>query len=663
VSRRFASAAALVLPLACLCLSLGLTPAPAQAAPPFESWTPLGHYPRAALREGSAFVLEVPTRAGLVRLSLRPTRVAAPGYHGVRLDAAGRRTGVGAPPVRTWAATLEPAGPDDFARVSFEPAARRLSGLLRVDGVLYSLAAELARGDWAITVEEITEEELASLLAACGLEAHEALEGGDGDGATATSGDGSALGLLEIELGTEADAPFVAQMGSVDAANARILAVVNLMNGIYETDLGLTNRVVVQRAWSGSDPYTSSDSGTLLGEFRSDFSANVATRHDDAQLFSGRDFDSSYVGRAYVSGVCGSYAYGVNQARGFDDSRLSIIVSHEEGHTLGAGHTTDGVMASSLGSTAPYFNANSRGQIATRVDSVSCLAPAASGEAPSLDPVGPQAAREGETLEIQLVASDPDGDALAFGASPLPPGATLDANGLFRWQPAFDTAGCSGTTDQWVEFQVSDGGQVVSEIVPISVADVPTGAVPVLEDPADRSIEAGRTLQIQLRARDADGDALVYAADALPDGATLSATGTFTWTPDAADAGDTAIRFRATDCTGRSDARDVVVTVSAAVAPRLDAIGPDTGSHRSEVTIRGAHLRGTTVEVWFGSRGASLKRVTDGELVVSVPKAPKGATSVPVQVVRDGMASNSLTFTYADGGKGGGGHGKGGKKK
>jgi hypothetical protein len=329
-------------------------------------------------------------------------------------------------------------------------------------------------------------------------------------------------------------------------------------------------------------------------------------------------------------------------------------------------------MASSLGSTGPYFNVDSRTQIGSKVDSVSCLDPVASGEPPSLDPVGPQAVREGEALEIQLTASDPDGDPLSFDASPLPPGATLDGDGRFRWQPAFDTAGCSGTHEQWLEFRVSDGGQVVSEIVPISVADVPTGATPVLEDPADRSIEAGRTLQIVLRAADADGDALVYSADALPGSATLSPTGTFLWTPDADDAGDTLLRFRATDCTGRSDAQDVVVSVSAPLAPRLDALGPDAGSHRSEVTLQGAHLSGTAVEVRFGSRAASLQRVSDAEIVVSVPKAPKGATSVPVAVVRDGMASNALTFTYVDGGKGGGGgsgsdggggHGKGGKKK
>ena len=59
------------------------------------------------------------------------------------------------------------------------------------------------------------------------------------------------LALTLSESGTEADAPFVSQKGGVDAANATILSIVNAVNGIYEADLGLTNRVVVQRAWTG----------------------------------------------------------------------------------------------------------------------------------------------------------------------------------------------------------------------------------------------------------------------------------------------------------------------------------------------------------------------------------------------------------------------------
>ena len=43
------------------------------------------------------------------------------------------------------------------------------------------------------------------------------------------------------------------------------------------------------------------NSGTLLSEFRSSYSAGVGTTYDDAQLFSGRDFESSVIGRLEIS--------------------------------------------------------------------------------------------------------------------------------------------------------------------------------------------------------------------------------------------------------------------------------------------------------------------------------------------------------------------------
>lgn len=652
-----AVAAALAPLLSCLLAS------PAAAAPRFEGWAPLGSYERLALQEGAAFRMAVPTRKRVVELSLRPNQVKSPRYHALRLDRKGRGTGVRGPKVATYAASLgsEPGSKGGFARLSFEPREQRVSGLMRVDGILYELSAQLARGDLVAQVREITAEELAELFHDCAL----ALDAGlaDGSGAAETSsatGEGTS-GLREIELGTEADAAFVGQMGSVAAANARILAVVNLVNGIYESDLGLTNRVVVQRAWSGSDPYSSSDAYTLLSEFSKDFSRKVSTPHDDGQLFSGRDFDSNYIGRAYVSAICGDSSYAVNQAYSFADSKLSLIVAHEEGHNLGGSHVSDGVMASSLGAISPYFSPDSQTQIAAKVDSVTCLEPPAGGGAPSLDPVGPQAVGEVERLEIQLVASDPDGDPLTFRASPLLPGASIDPSGLFRYEPPLDTVGCSATEELLVELSVTDGAYTASEIVPISVSDLPTGATPALSDPADRSVEPGRTVGIQLQASDADGDALVFSALGMPQGATLSPSGAFSWTPDAGAIGTTTIRFEATDCTGRSAGQDVAIEVKDVVPPHLDSLGPNSGSHRSEVVISGRDFLGEAVEVYFGAKRGSVRQLADGEIRVSVPKPPKGTSAVEVRVVRDGTPSdNSLAFTYTSGGSG---RGKGKPKK
>jgi len=628
----------------------------------FESWAPLGEYERTALREGSAFLITLPTQAGHVDVSFQPQDAFAAGYHAESVDARGRRQGRGRPQVATWTGTVSTAGARDFAKLAHRGRHGSVSGLLRVDGALYDLSAELEQGDLLLAVREITAEELGAVLEGCGVPAEEALAAlaGEGeDGATPESG--AAGALKEIELGTEADALFVAQTGGVDAANSKILSMVNAVNGIYETDLGLTNRVVVQRAWNGSDPYTSSDSGTLLSQFRSNFSANVGTTYDDAQLFSGRDFESNVIGRAWISSACGSYRYGVNQYYQQSESLTRLVVAHEEGHNLGGNHTTDGgIMSPSISSSVTWFSPTSKTEIGSYVASVGCLANVTSGGPPVLEPVGPQSVAEGATLALQLEASDPDGDALVFGATPLPVGASITPQGLFSWTPPANVAGCGGSKGVTIQFFVTDtGGQQASESVPISVFDAPTGATPVLADPANRTVSAGQLVSIQLSASDADGDTIGFSASGLPAGASLSNVGLFGWTPTNAQAGNHTILFTATDCTGSEASQSVTITVNAVLPPHLLGLSPTSGAANAEVTITGERFAGSSVSVFFGSKAATISSRSDTTLVVKAPKQARGVTSVGVSVTRDGLASdNALGFTYTAKSGGGGGKGK-----
>ena len=139
-----ASTAALALLISCLLVET------ASAEPRFESWAPLGNYERSAMGEGAAFLIAVPTRNRVVELSLRPNRVKSPRYQAVQLDRRGRQKGVQGPPVSTYAASLEaaPGTEGDFARLSYEPRQRRVSGLMRVDGILYDLAAPPGHLPW-----------------------------------------------------------------------------------------------------------------------------------------------------------------------------------------------------------------------------------------------------------------------------------------------------------------------------------------------------------------------------------------------------------------------------------------------------------------------------------------------------------------------------------
>lgn len=93
---------------------------------------------------------------------------------------------------------------------------------------------------------------------------------------------------------------------------------------------------------------------------------------------------------------------------------------------------------------------------------------------PVLATIGNLNVNLGSSLSLQLVASDPDGDALTFAAGPvpLPELARLDsASGLFTYTPTDDDVGTRGLT-----FAVSDGRLTASETVTLTVIGATPGA-------------------------------------------------------------------------------------------------------------------------------------------------------------------------------------------
>ena len=629
----------------------------------FQGWTPLSDYVSAGLSEGGTFRLTVPTREGETEVALHPVDVNASDYHAEEAVQNGARIGRRRPALHTFAGSIEKTGSarrvrhgrgGDFARLSRE-ANGRVSGLMRVDGVLYDLAADSS--DLVLQVNEVDPDELAHVLGSCGGAVDEALAGAVlAADATATSSDttGSpstaAAGMLhEVELGTEADAPFVTQAGGVSEANARIASIVNAINGIYEFDLGLTLKVAYQRAWNGSDPYTSTDSDTLLSQFRSNFLSKVSAPTDDVALFSGRDFDGNIVGRAWVSSACSDFRFGVVQFYQQSDSLTRLIGAHELGHTLGASHSTDGgIMAPSINPNVTWFSATSQQQIADYVSAVTCLAAIDVGGAPVIDPIGPQDAPEGALLSLQLSATDPEGGAITWSALPLPIGATMSPSGLFQWTPPLDSVGCGGFVDHSVTFYATDpDGNRASETVVISVLDTPTGTPPAIAGAAERTALSDRPLSIPLSAGDPDGDTATFAPVNLPVGASLSPSGMLTWTPSYAQIGPHDLTFTATDCTGKSSGGSVTVDVVSS-APHLTSITLASGGPGQQIGIGGQNLLGKKVRVYFGPKKAKAYAITDTSLLVLVPKKKKNLpATLTLSVLRDGVVSdNTLPFTY-----------------
>ncbi|GAF08540.1 hypothetical protein JCM16418_2622 [Paenibacillus pini JCM 16418] len=86
---------------------------------------------------------------------------------------------------------------------------------------------------------------------------------------------------------------------------------------------------------------------------------------------------------------------------------------------------------------------------------------------------------------------------------------------------------------------------------------------PVFKEVSPQNTVVGQAFSLKVEATDADGDAIVYSAVSLPDGASFdSAGGLITWTPEQSGSYD--IKLKAVDAKGAEATLTVRVTVSAA---------------------------------------------------------------------------------------------------
>jgi hypothetical protein len=155
---------------------------------------------------------------------------------------------------------------------------------------------------------------------------------------------------------------------------------------------------------------------------------------------------------------------------------------------------------------------------------------------PRLALIGNKSALEGGTLEFTITATDPDDDALNYGAANLPPGATFDAaTQNFRWTPEFNQSG--NYPD--VLFTVTDNANPPAsdqEAVTITIGN--TNRPPVMAPIGDKTVSEGDTLRFTVTASDPDGDDLAYSAGNLPPGASFDpGAQSFTWQVDFGRAG------------------------------------------------------------------------------------------------------------------------------
>lgn len=197
----------------------------------------------------------------------------------------------------------------------------------------------------------------------------------------------------------------------------------------------------------------------------------------------------------------------------------------------------------------------------------------AAGTSPVLDPVGDQSAEEGTELTFTAAASDDDEEPFTFSLAngpedAVPAGASIDQNtGEFTWTPN-ETQGGADYTFNVVVSDTSEPILTDEELITITVAE--TNSPPVLDGIGNPTTDEGVELSFNVTATDEDDPEqnLIFtledgASGDVPDNATITAGGLFSWTPNETQIGSHQFDVIVTDdgTPNLSDSETIVVTV------------------------------------------------------------------------------------------------------
>ncbi len=193
--------------------------------------------------------------------------------------------------------------------------------------------------------------------------------------------------------------------------------------------------------------------------------------------------------------------------------------------------------------------------------------------APELGSILPQSVEEGGHLEMVVLSTDFDNDALTLSAEDLPVNAVFsdsgNGHGLFVFDPTFDQEGI-----YYIRFIVTDGALADSQLVSVSVGG--TNLPPVGEAVADQEVAEQGNLQFAVTFADPDGQLLSLSSFDRPGNSSFidneDGTGSFTFDPDSSQAGVYDVGFVGFDGLLADTVMVSITVTDVNVRPSLDTI-------------------------------------------------------------------------------------------
>ncbi len=144
--------------------------------------------------------------------------------------------------------------------------------------------------------------------------------------------------------------------------------------------------------------------------------------------------------------------------------------------------------------------------------------------APVLDPIGDRSVERGGMLSIWVSGSDPDGDALSFSQTGMPPFGSFSDFGNGTGSLTFAPPANDPPSTTSMTVTLSDGQLGTSETFSITVYAIGGSNPPSLSTIGDQTVAEGETGSVTVSATDADNDVMSWTVS-LPGFASLTSTG------------------------------------------------------------------------------------------------------------------------------------------